>query len=298
MRLREIQSEMFEVVRTPLTPRETTRRKTVNGREARDIAESIIRPNDRLSSHERLEIYNRQYWFRLIGALTDDFEGLRTIVGASRFEKLAIHYLTDCPSRSFTLRNLGSRLPEWLAQHPEYTGRHHDSAVEMTRLEWAEVQAFDGASLPELTVEGANALGANPKFRLQPYIQLLQFSYPVDELLLSIRRKDQQNSASANSASTHLVRHRVAKRAQLRRQSKPIFLAVHRHDYSVYFKRVGPAEYQMLQAIRAGSRLSKAIDAVDWGGTDPGTAIADVQKWFANWASLGWLASAEDRSRA
>ena len=297
MRLREIQHEMFEVVRTPLTPQETTRRKTISGREARDIAEAIIRPNDRLSSHQRLEIYNRQYWFRIIGALTEDFEGLRTIIGAARFEKLAIHYLTECPSRSFTLRNLGSRLPEWLAHHPEYTGRRHDSAVEMTRLEWAEVQAFDGASLTELTVEDASALGANPKLHLQPFIQLLELSYPVDELLLSIRRKDEQNSVSANSASTHLVRHRVAKRAQLRRTRGPIYLAVHRHEYSVYFKRVEAAEYQMLKAIRAGSRLSKAIDAVDWGETDPETAIANVQKWFANWASLGWLAAA-DRSRS
>jgi hypothetical protein len=33
------------------------------------IAASYIKPNDQLSSFDRLEIYNRQYWFRVIGAV-------------------------------------------------------------------------------------------------------------------------------------------------------------------------------------------------------------------------------------
>ena len=35
----------------------------------RAAASEFIKPNDRLSSFERLEIYNRQYWFRLLDCL-------------------------------------------------------------------------------------------------------------------------------------------------------------------------------------------------------------------------------------
>ncbi|MGC3989032.1 MAG: putative DNA-binding domain-containing protein [Chthoniobacteraceae bacterium] len=44
-------------------------------------AAAIITPNDRLTAFERLEIYNRQYWFRLLDCLYDDFPGLRAVLG-------------------------------------------------------------------------------------------------------------------------------------------------------------------------------------------------------------------------
>ena len=39
------------------------------------IAAAFIKPNDRLSSFERLEIYNCQYWFRVLDCLYDDYPG-------------------------------------------------------------------------------------------------------------------------------------------------------------------------------------------------------------------------------
>ena len=102
-----------------------------------EVAASFIAPNSRLTAFERLEIYNRQYWYRVLGALAEDFPALRALVGERRFEALSIAYLAEHPSRSFTLRNLGSKLPEWLAAHPEHTGRRHRLAVDLARIEWA-----------------------------------------------------------------------------------------------------------------------------------------------------------------
>ena len=42
-----------------------------------EVAAEFIKPNDRLTSFERLEIYNRMYWFRLIDCVRDDCPGLR-----------------------------------------------------------------------------------------------------------------------------------------------------------------------------------------------------------------------------
>ena len=70
----------------------------------------FIKPNDRLTSLERVEIYNRQYWFRLIDCLYEDFPGLATVLGKREFNRRAIlAYLQSFPSRSYTLRNLGKR---------------------------------------------------------------------------------------------------------------------------------------------------------------------------------------------
>jgi len=148
MKLREIQQRMFRAITEPLTASERTRARGLDGRSMRKEAEAIIKPNDRLSSLERLEIYNRQYWFRIIGSLYDDFPGLEAILGENRFEKLSQAYLQDCPSRSHTLRDLGARLEGWLEQHPEHAGRHLSLALDMIRIEWANIEAFDAAELP------------------------------------------------------------------------------------------------------------------------------------------------------
>ena len=73
MNLDQIQRAMFNAVRQPLAPGDHMRNKTLDGRALNDIAEQIIKPNERLTSFERLEIYNRQYWFRIISSMADDF---------------------------------------------------------------------------------------------------------------------------------------------------------------------------------------------------------------------------------
>jgi len=70
-------------------------------------AARYIKPNDRLTSFERLEIYNRQYWFRVLGGLAEDFPGLRAVLGSTA---LRIHVQGLSHGMSFTLF---SRLGTW-----------------------------------------------------------------------------------------------------------------------------------------------------------------------------------------
>ena len=119
----------------------------------RRYAARYIEPNDRLSSFERLEIYNRQYWFRVLGSLAEDFPRLRAISGERRFEDMSRAYLMECPSRSFTLRNLGARLETWLRRNPRWIRGKTRLALDMVRLEWADIEAFDGAAEPVLKAE-------------------------------------------------------------------------------------------------------------------------------------------------
>ena len=97
---------------------------------------------------ERLEIYNRQYWFRLYTCFEEDFPGLQAIVGRARFDALMRAYLTDCPSESFSLRNLGSRLETWLDHASRASGPSRILALDMVRLEWAHIEAFDSEEKP------------------------------------------------------------------------------------------------------------------------------------------------------
>src|SRR5271167_168483 len=118
----QLQRLMAGAVMRPLSRRGGMQSASRDGRPMKKVATSFIKPNDRLTSFERLEIYNRQYWFRLKDCFYDDYPGVRTVLGKSRFERLACEYLRRHPSESFTLRNLGLRLVGFLEAEPEWAG--------------------------------------------------------------------------------------------------------------------------------------------------------------------------------
>src|SRR5260370_2014325 len=133
-----------------LTRSERMRRTAPCGGSMSTYAAQFIKPNDRLTSFERLEIYNRQYWFRLLSSMIEDFSGLQAILGSQRFESMCKAYLTECPSRSFTIRNLGAHLEKWLRQNPSWARDRRVLALDMVRLDWADIEAFDGPAKPPL----------------------------------------------------------------------------------------------------------------------------------------------------
>jgi hypothetical protein len=296
MKLLKLQRTMARAVMQPLTPAERMQNRAPDGRPMRAYAARFIKPNDRLSSFERLEIYNRQYWFRLLSSMMEDFPGLRSVLGERRFDAMCKAYLVDCPSRSFTLRNLGSQLESWLRKHPKWAGAKQTLALDIVRLEWADIEAFDGKAEPALRPEDlAGAVGPNLRLRLQPYVRLLSFRYPVDDLLLAARKEDEDTDFASNAFQEK----RKHKRVQALTKLKPaeIFLVVHRVDYSVYFRRIQAEEFAILTSLRDGKTLGKAIDAAFRKSPMASEQrAASVQQWFQNWATLGWFCKAQQKA--
>jgi hypothetical protein len=288
MNLATLERHVARAVMTPLTPSDRMRRTAPDGRSLANVAKKIIKPNDRLTSFERLEIYNRQYWFRVLDGISDDFPGLRAVLGDRRFDTLAKHYLTDCPSRSFTMRNLGSRLESWLRKHAKYAPGRFQLAIDMVRLEWAEIETFDGASEPPVTA--AVLVAADPaklRLRLQPYIRLLDLHYPVDDLLLAVKHEAPADIAS-NAMEERQKRKKVSAVARLK--PSPVYLAIHRLENTVYFRRLAKEEFTILRSLHSGRTLERAIVAAFRGSKIP---LSDrphqVAAWFQNWSSLNWF---------
>jgi hypothetical protein len=286
MDLESLQREMAAAVMRPLTKDDNMRATSSDGRPMAEVAASFIAPNSRLTAFERLEIYNRQYWFRVLGALAEDFPALRAVVGQPRFESLSIAYLTEHPSRSFTLRNLGSKLQEWLTAHPEAAGRRHRLAVDMARIEWACVEAFDAPEREPLMQRQIAALQGESKLALQPCLQLVALDYPADDLVLELHAQEKRQTSEAGVAHEDSG----AAGAVPRLRPRPTWLAVHRVDLSVYYRRIAREEFQTLVALRDGSALAEAIETGFTGSRIPGLQRPErVQQWFGSWAELGWI---------
>jgi hypothetical protein len=284
----QLQRLMAGAVMRSLTPGGRQQSRWRDGQPMKKVAATFIKPNDRLTSFERLEIYNRQYWFRLLDCFYDDYPGVRAVLGDRRFARLAEAYLIQHPSASFSLRNLGRGLIEFLAAQPKWVAPHGRLALDMARLEWAQIEAFDNEAKPPLTMDALLEIDpARTRLQLQPHLTLLELSYPVDEFLIQIKRAERLRDEASNAMEARSTR----SRRQLKPRWKPetIFLAVHRHNDTVFYKRLEPAAFRMLSAFRAKAAIAEACQQLGAMGGDPADAGAKVKTWFASWASLGWL---------
>jgi hypothetical protein len=280
MTLHELQQRMGAAVMRPLTASDNTRNRRADA--------GFVKPNDRLSALERLEIYNRQYWYRVLDSLAEDFPGLAAILGRRAFDRLSRAYLTECPSQSFTLRNLGSRLEAWLRSNPQFAGRVPDLALDMARLEWAHIEAFDNGAARVLGPEDLLELGPDFRAALQPYVRLLHLQYPVDNLRIRVNADAEEHGTASNAVSMN--RQRGLRRYAVRLRAEEVHLAVHRVDFVVYYRRLAGEELRLLEAIERGAPIGASIEAAFAGSALPAEEISPLlERWFAGWAELGWL---------
>ena len=287
--LADVQRLMAAAVMRPLRRDEGMQTAWPDGTPAAEVAARIIKPNDRLTSFERLQIYNQQYWWRLLGAFGDDFWALRAVVGLRKFDVLAVAYLESCGSQTWTMRDLGKHLETFLRAHPELTAPHTALALDVVRVEWARVLAFDEPGHPVLQpAKLATQPPGRLRLGLQPYLTLLVLQHPVDELLRKYQERRIETGAFSNAVAATVTRRRA--RLTARPSRRPIHLAVHRHELAVYYKRLDPEAYRLLTALRDGETLADACAAAFAGSKDrPSTSAEKIQRWFATWMQLGWL---------
>ena len=281
--LRALQRMMTHALVQPLTANDDLAPRWRDGRPMAEVIAEFIKPNDRLTAVERMEIYSRSYWYRLIDCVYDDAPGLRALLGEKRFSVLVRAYLAKYPSRSFTLRNLSSRLAQFIRETPRLTAPDTALAHAIARFEWAQTVAFDSEARPVLTPDDlADAPPTKLRFALQPYISLFAFDWPVDDYVLAVKKRDALRSEASNTVD-HAPR--AAPRKIVRRpRRRPTFVVVHRYNQKLFYKGIDAPAFKMLTAIAAGRTLAQAVAAAGRG-----VKPAQVRDWFATWMELGWF---------
>jgi len=293
--LKELQTLMASAVFRPLDQDDGMQKRWTDGSKTSAVAESFVKPNDRLSSFERLEIYNRVYWFRVLDCLYDDYPGLRAIVGEKKFLDLATAYLAKYPSASFTLRDLGSRLEKFLRQEPQWLAPNEELGLDMARFEWAQIIAFDDAALPQLTTDDVlDTPPAKLRVRLQPYLSLLELNYGVDKFLLAVKKREGDSLRDEASNTFEAMPQKKRQRPVRLPKRERLHLAVHRYDNQLYYKRLEPEAFAILSRLKQGKSVEKAcLEAlaktrrtkVDWA--------RQIREWFHDWSALGWICPAK-----
>lgn len=223
-----------------------------------------------MSPEDQIEVYRAQVFIRHLECLEDDYPTLRTLLGDEGFQHLVRGYLTSFPPTSFSLRDLGVHLIEHVSTSPDIDPSARSLLVDVARLEWALIEAFDAPSLPPLDPRVLADAGediAAMRFVTCPSLHLLALDHPIHDVRAAI---DEDAPWSVPPKA-------------------PTFLAVHRPAQDPVWFVLSARAYEALGHLDQGIPLGDAFDRVAAGLSEADVAAmeSEVGGWVREWVVRG-----------
>jgi hypothetical protein len=227
-------------------------------------ADARLRTVGGMSGLERLEVYNRQYWFRLITIFQEEYPCALHVIGLDTFNSWVIRYLDAHPPASPYLAEMDLGFPAFLRKR--YRGLNRAQALEAAAYDKAFSRAFDGsdgAGDSETSPSGnsgSSASSVSTQWRLVSHVTPLWLHWNFTAYRAACREDEA-----------------LTKRIPLRpRGGKNGFgLCVHRHGNTLYEKPVSRAEFLLLDALGKSRTLDQVFRtrrrarSRRWNGTSP-----------------------------
>jgi len=240
-----------------------------------DVAEieRVITRSRAMSAVDRLQVYGNAYFARLIECLREGFPVVRHALGDDAFDAFAVGYLQNHPSRTYTLTQLGSDFPKYLAEtapsNEEMPESWFDFAVELARFEQAVGEVFDGPGSEGQSPLNVQELLALPQERLlevrlecAPSLRLIRLECPVHRYYDAVRRELDAIPPGPEEIHLALVRRR----------------------YVVRHHELSKTGYELLARLADGESLGVALAVVIAdGNVSPGSISSDLRSWFQEW---------------
>lgn len=262
--------------------------------------ERVITRSRALTAAERLAIYANAYHSRLLECLGEVYPMLKRTLGQDAFDGLAFGYLQQYPSRNYTLNELGRHFPRYLertrpgptdaegglidAEEPEAGQAPAENwpgfLIDLARLEWAIYDVFDGPGVegePPLDADQVLAIppGLWARAKLVPVVclQLLATRFPVNDYYTALRRSAPEEPIPMPPPGNS-------------------FAALIRRNFVVRRYNLSSAEFEVLQALKAGRPVGEAVESlVPAEGVKLDSLATDLQLWFRNWTVEGFFQS-------
>jgi hypothetical protein len=233
-------------------------------------AKDWILPSRHLAPKERVAVYTRMYFSRLLECLQADYPSVMQLAGERGFEKLVRAYLVRHPSRHYSLNPLGARLPEFLSGSVRVPKR--PLLRDVARLELLMSEVFDA---PESSVLRSSDLATivpekwdDARPRLIDALRLAEFDHRANAIVTATRKGETLPELSR----------------------KKTWVVVYRKEWVVWRMDLTQPMFAALSALAARKTLSEAIECgarVFRGGADE--LPAQIQQWFAEWVSEGFF---------
>ncbi|MGE5240250.1 MAG: DUF2063 domain-containing protein [Bacteroidota bacterium] len=211
----------------------------------------------KVSVQARVAIYYDAYRLRLQEALDANYPVLHAWVGDDEFEQLGLAYLDAHPSRHFSIRYFGHRLPEFLGTDAY---RKQPYLAEMSALEWALSEAFEAADGQIMQIEDMAGIPPDAwpcmRFRFHSSVRRLNLLWNVPPIWKAI---NQNLDAEKNGAEP------TAKVPAPAAEEYPRSWLIWRQELKTYFRSLPVDEAWAIDTAVAGGTFAEICEGlVEW----------------------------------
>lgn len=141
--------------------------------------------------------YDYAYRARLIEILSEDFEGLHTLLGDEQFASAMTDYINAHPSTTKSVRWIGRFVGDWLGKVDPWQA--HTELSAMAKFEWMLGLAFDA---PDATLIGVEDIGLVPPeawpmltFTFHPALNTASLSHDVSSFYQAVQAEVDPSAA-------------------------------------------------------------------------------------------------------
>jgi hypothetical protein len=222
--------------------------------------ERVFAGDAQLSAQERLGIYNRAYYFRLLDALASVFERTKLSLGEAEFQRVGLAYLAEHPSEHPAVERVGRQFPEFLST------RVGSLSAGLAALEWARLCALVAPNARAAVSASAVAQSDFPcgHFHFAPSLRWLE----VAEGALAAFAADAPSALGSNEICA---------------------VAVWRNGYAVQHERLALSELAALRVAATGAPVSDVC--ASFPAENEAQAVQLAFQALAGWFRRGWVES-------
>ena len=280
MRKVEVPPDLFSlqkwfgsIISRPISSNSEMMPLSPSGRPLSQESEEHIRPNRKLTSQQRIEIYNQQYWWRLLSILHENFPTMTRLFGYADFNlSIGMPFLTKYPSRDWSLARLGDQLPLWVKQC--YQAQDKELILAAAEVDWSYQELF--FAQPPLDIVASPQL-ISKKLMLQPHLKIFKFPFDIFSLRAALLKEEVDLWLEKDFPPLKRDRH--------------YFFALYRtNNYQIQYREIEEGQWEILHLLSLGKTIEEACDQLEMEGGDKAQhAQRGLGGWIQNWLNEKWI---------
>lgn len=252
-----------------------------SGHPMAEEAADYISPSPNLRPAQRIQLYNQQYWWRLLSTLQEMFPLLTRLFSNHDFNKtIAVPFLVKCPPRHWSLSLIGDRLAPWIEK--EYHCSDKNLVLNCARIDWAFNHSFISTQLAPISLEHLPKNGdisplLKKKIYLQPHLHLFELDCDLFTFRVEFLKQ----------APDYWLENDFP---ELKHDKLQYFYLCRTLNNNISWNEITPGEYHLLRLFQKGSTIEKACDWLEkQDATLCESALKNLHIWFQEWTMRQWL---------
>lgn len=279
LELRKNQEWFASIITRPVDTESKMMSLSPSGKSMEIEASEYIVPSPFLKPAQRIQIYNQQYWWRLLSNLHEIFPFLTRLFGYYHFNQtIGVPYLIKYPPKHWAIGLIGNRLPRWISE--EYQGQDQSLVYEAASIDLAFTQCFLAPQPSSLASEFDLSTILNQKLYLQEHVFLFELKKNLFEAR-TIMNKESPEYWEENGFPP------------FENAPNGKFIISRNQRNHVTWDTIPSNAFKVLCRFKDGETIENVCHWIEEQGDDHflEEANANFHLWFQKWIALHWLGS-------